>query len=118
MTDLKHCPFCGSINIDPEGWTSLAEFEGTKDYRSGPACDDCGASAQSIDEWNKRTIHVDEGAAAKALRLVMRWYGESPIREIQMANDACGIRFPAKEIDAVLTEHTVSPAVPGDYLAE
>lgn len=51
---LKPCPFCGSKNIDPHGWAS--------EYASGPACDDCGASAGSVsgsDEdniaaWNTR----------------------------------------------------------------
>ena len=44
---LLPCPFCNSTNIDPEGWKS-------SDGTSGPACDDCCGSANSIVEWNTR----------------------------------------------------------------
>lgn len=51
---LKPCPFCGSLNIDPEGWASTES--------KGPACDECGASAggplkppeENIALWNSR----------------------------------------------------------------
>lgn len=46
---LKPCPFCGSPKIDPEGWLR-------GDGVSGPACDDCGASAESVARWNKRAF--------------------------------------------------------------
>lgn len=45
-----------------------------------------------------------EHQARLALRAVMVWYGESPIREIQMAEAACGRRFPVKEIESALTQ--------------
>lgn len=51
--DLKPCPFCASINIDPEGWMSR-DGDGTP--HTGPACDDCGASADSIERWNNRPL--------------------------------------------------------------
>ncbi|AIP62708.1 Lar family restriction alleviation protein [Burkholderia thailandensis] len=41
------CPFCGSENVDPKGWLA-------NDGRSGPACDDCGATAESVEGWNRR----------------------------------------------------------------
>ncbi|WP_208450548.1 hypothetical protein [Burkholderia contaminans] len=41
------CPFCGSENVDPKGWLA-------NDGRSGPACDDCGATAESVEGWNCR----------------------------------------------------------------
>ncbi|MCA8251809.1 Lar family restriction alleviation protein [Burkholderia sp. AU31624] len=41
------CPFCGSENVDPKGWLA-------NDGRSGPACDECGATAESIEGWNRR----------------------------------------------------------------
>jgi len=44
---LLPCPFCNSTNIDQEGWKS-------SDGTSGPACDDCCGSANSIVEWNTR----------------------------------------------------------------
>jgi hypothetical protein len=45
-TGLLPCPFCGSANIDPEGWASQ--------IAKGPACDDCGATAETVDVWNTR----------------------------------------------------------------
>lgn len=50
--ELLTCPFCASKNIDPEGWMSC-EPDGS-DKKTGPACDDCGASASSIEQWNTR----------------------------------------------------------------
>lgn len=44
-----------------------------------------------------------EQQARQALRAVVVWYRESPIREIQMANDTCGRKFPIREIEAALT---------------
>lgn len=45
-SNLLPCPFCGSQNVDPEGWASTE--------RRGPACDDCGSSADTVAEWNTR----------------------------------------------------------------
>lgn len=53
--ELLACPFCGSSNIDPTGWSTLPEYAKTPEERSGPACDDCGATATSIQHWNTRT---------------------------------------------------------------
>lgn len=44
--ELKPCPFCGG-EADPKGWMS-------SDGAHGPACDSCGATANSADEWNAR----------------------------------------------------------------
>lgn len=46
MTKLLSCPFCASTNIDPKGWASTD--------RAGPACDDCGGTADTVELWNKR----------------------------------------------------------------
>lgn len=51
-TELKACPFCGSANVDPEGWAATDQTGGN--YRTGPCCDDCGASADSVERWNTR----------------------------------------------------------------
>ena len=46
--ELRNCPFCGG-KADPEGWMS-----GGDEPRQGPACDDCGATADSAAAWNRR----------------------------------------------------------------
>jgi len=46
MTELRECPFCGSKSIDPQGWVSADN--------AGPACDDCGACADTVELWNTR----------------------------------------------------------------
>jgi len=56
MTDLLSCPFCGSTAIDPEGWVSVNK-DGTQE-KSGPACDECGGSTESVERWNSRTIET------------------------------------------------------------
>ncbi len=72
MSELKPCPFCGSKSVDAEGWRNS---EGI----TGPACDDCGASAggvshssmENVAAWNTRTSEQLERVAdemAEALR--------------------------------------------------
>lgn len=46
---LQPCPFCGSQDVDPEGWLSNGG-------KKGPACDDCGGSADSVERWNTRPL--------------------------------------------------------------
>lgn len=50
------CPFCGG-ECDPEGW--LGERDGHP-YR-GPECNDCGATAESVEAWNRRTAIAAQG---------------------------------------------------------
>lgn len=57
---LRACPFCGSENIDAEGWASTD--------RAGPACDDCGASADTVEIWNSRP---GEDRLNRTVQLVM-----------------------------------------------
>lgn len=44
--DPLPCPFCGGT-CDPAGWLS--------EQTSGPECDNCGATAENIEAWNRRT---------------------------------------------------------------
>ena len=46
---LLPCPFCGSPEVDPRGWTG-------NDGSHGPACDVCCGSAQTVDLWNSRPL--------------------------------------------------------------
>jgi len=52
MSDLKLCPFCGSSN------TTLDYYEISCPQELGTivVCNDCGASAKSIVDWNTRPI--------------------------------------------------------------
>lgn len=45
---LLPCPFCGSTSIDAEGWASTD--------RSGPACDGCSGTADTVALWNTRPV--------------------------------------------------------------
>jgi len=59
---LKACPFCGSTSIDPEGWMSgwcqcpdaAAHAIMKCEKRTGPSCDGCGATAESVEAWEAR----------------------------------------------------------------
>lgn len=73
MSELLPCPFCGSKNIDAKGWASTD--------RDGPACDDCGGTADTIELWNSRSAQQErwqpiETAPLDPIRdppLVMLW---------------------------------------------
>lgn len=52
------CPFCGG-KCDPEGWL---RGDGVR----GPECEDCGATAASIEEWNTRKTNQTPVAVTKA----------------------------------------------------
>lgn len=68
--DLKPCPFCGSHSIDPEGWVSTE--------RKGPACDDCGASADTVEIWNTRPqVHALQEAITAFSKAVSETNGPS-----------------------------------------
>ena len=81
---LLPCPFCGSANIDAAGWASTNS--------SGPACDDCGASAGStladtpeanIAAWNNRqptqtnALKIAREAAIEECALLVEGMGTS-----------------------------------------
>ena len=52
---MKRCPFCGSANVDPQGWASRdPDAQVSSSNREGPACDDCGATADTLEMWNRR----------------------------------------------------------------
>lgn len=54
--ELLPCPFCGGTNIDPAEWSG-------NDGKFGPGCGDCGALAESAEDWNRRAASVvgDDG---------------------------------------------------------
>jgi len=46
------CPFCGGV-CDPNGWYG-ENTDGTEKH--GPECETCGACAETIAQWNTRTL--------------------------------------------------------------
>lgn len=46
--ELKPCPFCGA-ECDETGWL---DGNGNR----GPECSDCGATAMSKENWNRRAL--------------------------------------------------------------
>ena len=53
--ELLPCPFCGSPEVNPEGWYRMTEHVfGSGCVVFGPACDECGSSAKTIAAWNTR----------------------------------------------------------------
>jgi hypothetical protein len=59
------CPFCGGA-CDPEGW--LGTGIGGTSVR-GPECEQCGATTDTIEDWNRRAslapVSAQQGAAEK-----------------------------------------------------
>ena len=58
------CPFCGG-DCDPTGWLS-------GDGVRGPECESCGATAASVEDWNRRFERDQLRAEVEALRPVAR----------------------------------------------
>jgi len=56
------CPFCGG-RCDPEGWGGCDEPG--QPMKHGPACDDCGATAEDLETWNTRVPLKDGGASER-----------------------------------------------------
>ena len=54
---LKRCLFCGSDDVDSEGWKTQAG-------EVGPQCASCGATAESAEQWDDRTWLIDSLAVA------------------------------------------------------
>lgn len=63
---LTPCPFCGSKDIDPKGGLqgrcqcpdAAAHAIMQCEQRHFPVCDDCGATAETVELWNTRARHV------------------------------------------------------------
>lgn len=51
------CPFCGSFDVDPEGWLGTEEGGKEGEFRRGPECMGCGATTVSVEAWNRRPVH-------------------------------------------------------------
>lgn len=65
VTDEKGnlpCPFCGG-RCDPNGWMGSYD-DGVP--MCGPECEDCGATASSIEEWNRRSTALAGKAVVPA----------------------------------------------------
>lgn len=62
--ELKPCPFCGG-ECDATGWL---RGDGTR----GPECEGCGATAASVEDWNRRAQPAEaEGVEVVGYRVSM-----------------------------------------------
>lgn len=72
--ELKPCPFCGG-KVDPTGWlTGYGE--------TGPECEECGATAPTLEIWNNRPRVAElEAELADAVSLFKLVMDEHPGKE-------------------------------------
>ena len=58
--ELLPCPFCGSSEVDPNGWYRMTDkVFGSGCVEFGPACDECGSIARTVAAWNTRADLAD-----------------------------------------------------------
>jgi hypothetical protein len=109
---LKPCPFCGSSNIDPAGW-----MDG--DGNAGPACDDCGASAESVDAWNRRVAPATAGEDAIWLSPELN-YGEqpAPASRDEGADELQRLRERVRTLEAAILDEPEFPGPMPDEMWE
>ena len=81
--ELLPCPFCASTGIDAEGWSC-------SDGRKGPACDSCGASADSEEAWNRRAPLAPDSADVTGLPLGTLGGVCEALEEIERAMNGTG----------------------------
>jgi hypothetical protein len=107
---MKPCPFCGSTNIDPEGWC-------TRDGVTGPACNNCSSSAGSYSKtsqdnaalWDTRPLEQELEAFIQAHTINAEVLKAELLRMTEMRDDMVK---EARMAEAKITE--VQQAVHGD----
>lgn len=76
---LKACPFCGG-KCDPEGWLGTMPdphlIGGVGAERRGPECEDCGATAESVEAWNRRSLAEPKGVSDEMVEAAL----SAPVR--------------------------------------
>ena len=79
--ELRPCPFCKSNNTTLDYY----EISGPQELGTIVVCNDCGASAKSIVDWNTRPIEDALTARIAKLEAAQRWIpvSESP-KECEM----------------------------------
>lgn len=98
MSELKPCPFCGSSN------TALDYYEISCPQELGTivVCNDCGASATSIVDWNTRPIEDALNARIAELELRLDVYNGNMYDVVVDENAKANKRI--AELEAELTE--------------
>ena len=67
--ELRPCPFCKSNNTTLDYY----EISGPQELGTIVVCNDCGASAKSIVDWNTRPIEDALNARIAELEAARRW---------------------------------------------
>lgn len=99
---LLPCPFCKSTDVDPRGWLR-------GDGVSGPACSNCGGSAETVELWNAATAQeamalpdepllrfeiVDVGSRMRELKQMSfpSWWHKLPTDPIDLYAPPCTLK--------------------------
>ena len=107
MDELKACPFCGSSN------TTLDYYEISCPQELGTivVCNDCGASAKSIVDWNTRPIEDALKSENVNLSKKVTDYGKE-LRQSYKYDKTCSIcRYLDENRDCVLGIRCVNYAL-------
>jgi len=85
MDELKACPFCGSSNTTLDYY----EISGPQELGTIVVCNDCGASAKSIVDWNTRPIEdALRARIAELERQLDEWNDNQWIKDMKAENNA------------------------------
>jgi hypothetical protein len=108
LEKLLPCPFCGSANIDPAGWSGI-------DEKGGPGCGNCGALADSAELWNRRATapHAGPGPAEiRNITQIERSSDQSVRVTFTSARAASAFSASLAHTQAALSAHPTHPAEP------
>ena len=97
--ELKPCPFCGG-ECDPEGWYGADTGAGP---RRGPACNECGATADSVTAWNRRASLAQQAGEDARDAARYRWLRIQGACE-EVCNETWRDLLHAEQLDAAIDQ--------------
>lgn len=104
IQSLNPCPFCKSTDVDPKGWMNGRG-------QTGPACNDCGGSAETIELWQAATTTrvcvPDEWR--NAMQRVLDWF--------DLCNEEGDLVCPKEEYAQIKKLLAAKPATPDGLIS-